>query len=374
MTDPSDRVLTFAHIGDLHITDPGQPNFLDLMSILAQLETQARDQLDFVVLPGDCADNGLEAQYALIATALRMLSIPVHVIPGDHDMEPGSLANFHAGLGVAPLPRGLRLEGHRCLFLDFCSQGTGGPDFRLGGHQLNWLEAQLEAAREAAETPVLFMHSYPADLHHDGEADRLTRLLSTYRVALVDMGHTHYNELGNDGTTIFAATRSTGQIEEGPVGYSVATVDEGIVSWRFKPLHDPFPFVVITAPADYRLLRGGAPRAGGAHEIRARVLGREPIAEVECQVDDGAWLPLRRAADGRHWTAPFDAKDRLCELTVRARTESGRPGLHTITVAGDGFEPTVREPSGSRGVSIGAWQANGIVGTELGPNRNGRKW
>ena len=67
-------------------------------------------------------------------------------------------------------------------------------------------------------------------------------------VALVDMGHTHYNELANDGRTIFAATRSTGQIEEGPVGYSVATIDGGVVSWRFKPLDDPFPFVMITAP------------------------------------------------------------------------------------------------------------------------------
>jgi hypothetical protein len=29
------------------------------------------------------------------------------------------------------------------------------------------------------------------------------------------MGHTHDNELANDGHIIYAATRSTGQIEEG---------------------------------------------------------------------------------------------------------------------------------------------------------------
>ena len=59
-----------------------------------------------------------------------------------------------------------------------------------------------------------------------GERDASERAASISPcVALVDMGHTHYNELANDGRTIFAATRSTGQIEEGPVGYSIATID-----------------------------------------------------------------------------------------------------------------------------------------------------
>ncbi len=61
------------------------------------------------------------------------------------------------------------------------------------------------------------------------------------------MGHTHYNELANDGATIFMATRSTGQIEEGPPGFSIAAVDGRGVSWRFKPLDAAWPFVLITA-------------------------------------------------------------------------------------------------------------------------------
>ena len=43
--------------------------------------------LDFVILPGDNADNGVPSQYRLAATALKMLSIPVHAIAGDHDMD-----------------------------------------------------------------------------------------------------------------------------------------------------------------------------------------------------------------------------------------------------------------------------------------------
>ena len=205
-TTKSAGALAFAHIGDLHITDARQQNFRDLLSVLAQIETEAAQQLDFVVLPGDCADNGRSEQYALIATALRMLTTPVHAIPGDHDMEQGDLDNFYAGLRVPKLPTHLRLKGHRCLFLGFCSAGEGGPDFRLGGDQLRWLGEQLVETDRANETALLFMHSYPADLRVDGETEALSSLLAKHEVALVDMGHTHYNELTNDGMTIFAAT------------------------------------------------------------------------------------------------------------------------------------------------------------------------
>ena len=49
------------------------------------------------------------------------------------------------------------------------------------------------------------------------------------------MGHTHYNELSNDGHTLYTATRSTGTDRRGAtVGFSVTNLDNGIVvSWRF---------------------------------------------------------------------------------------------------------------------------------------------
>ena len=67
------------------------------------------------------------------------------------------------------------------------------------------------------------------------------------------MGHTHYNEIAHDGYAIYTATRSTGQIEEGPVGFSVTNLDHGVVSWCFKPLGN-WPFVMITTPSDQRLI------------------------------------------------------------------------------------------------------------------------
>ena len=53
------RPLAFAHIGDLHITNEKERNFLDFLSIVAQIESECASLLDFIVLPGDNADNGI---------------------------------------------------------------------------------------------------------------------------------------------------------------------------------------------------------------------------------------------------------------------------------------------------------------------------
>jgi hypothetical protein len=42
-------------------------------------------------------------------------------------------------------------------------------------------------------------------------------------------------------------------------------------------------------------------------------------------------------------------------------------------VAGD-FEIRARSSTGDDAATIRAWSENGIFGTQLGPNRNGRKW
>lgn len=369
-------IVAFAHLGDLHLTRPAERNFSDLLGIVAEIELNMADRIDFVVLPGDNADNGLPEQYRLAATALKMLSVPVHAITGDHDMESGSLDAFHAVLAPDPLPKAVTLGRHRCLFLDISGPGAGGPDFRLGRDQLDWVAGELETAKAEGWTSIVFMHSYPADLQGDGEAAELDALLQSNDVALVDMGHTHYNELANTGKTIFAATRSTGQIEEGPVGYSIATLDGGIVGWRFKLLHDPFPFVLITAPADHRLARGSrhATPAGVVAEVHALVLGAEAVERVECRVGDGPWQAMARDAEGLPWTGQVTMPDEPTPaLTVRAFTADGRPGQHTIRPATRLEDVTTPVP-GSDAAAIDAWPENGIHGTQLGPNRNGRHW
>jgi hypothetical protein len=372
MTHDGD-VLVFAHIGDLHLTDAKQRNFGDFLAIAAQIETECAGTIDFVVLPGDNADNGLPAQYALAKTGLKMLSAPVHVIPGDHDMEQGNLHAFYEVLGAAPLPKAVVAKGTRCLFLDIVGNGGGGPDFRIGASQMSWIEAELRDARACGQTSLIFAHSYPDDLKGEGETEELNRLIADHDVALVDMGHSHYDELANDGWTIFATTRSTGQIEEGPVGCAIATFDGGVVSWRFKSLDDALPFVIVTAPADHRLLRRSEHAMEGSAQVRAVVLGRHNLRSVSCRIEDGEWIPMALTPGGKVWAAylPVPA-ERIVTITVQAVDETGRPGQHTIRAATRAYIPPARIRDGSDADSVGAWPENGIYGTQLGPNRNAK--
>ncbi|MCK8495434.1 metallophosphoesterase [Spirosoma sp. RP8] len=365
--------LLFAHLGDLHITQPKQQNYVDFLSIVAQLETECGWALDFVVLPGDNADNGLPIQYKWVATALKMLSVPVYCIPGDHDMEQKSLAAFYGQLQAELLPISSVIRGVRCLFLDMSGSGSGGPDFRLGNTQQQWLSREVATAHVNGERIIMFMHTYPADLVDPQETYLLNSLIAGHDVVLVDMGHTHYNELANDGHVVFSATRSTGQIEEGPVGYSLVSVDNETVSWRFKALHDAFPFVMITNPADYRLRRDETPAPSNTVEVRASILGANTIQSVACRFNEDDWTPMTLSSDQRSWLATISVpSSQRMELTVEAIDISGRPGRHTIQVAPPHTNQVKRVKNGSDADSIGAWPENGIFGTQLGPNRNGK--
>lgn len=367
------RPLVYAHLGDLHITDAKVRNYQDFLAMLVQLEVECGSQLDFLYLPGDIADNGRPAQYRLVAAALRIASVPTYLITGDHDMEPHSLVNFYALARANSLPLAAEVRGVRCLFLDMCGPGQGGPDFRLGAAQLDWLSWQLMQVPTGTEV-ALFMHTYPSDLQDGAERQQVTALLAQHRVALVDMGHTHYNELANDGTTIYAATRSTGQIEEGPVGYSLISLDGGIVSWRFKPLDGAFPFVLITAPADYRLLRNADQTIQQHVSIHAVVFGGQPITAVHYWLGDGPRLAMQ-LDDYGIWRAAATVPaftTALLPLTVEARDATGRLGRHQLTLARAPYQPPQRLGAGSDATSIGAWEENGIMGTQLGPNRNAK--
>ena len=276
-------------------------------------------------------------------------------------------------LEVQRLPYASTVAGYRCLFLDVVSNGSGGPDFALGCEQLDWVKSQLKSASDSHMASIIFMHAYPADLKKEGGA--LTQLLHEYRVTFVDMGHTHYNELANDGTTIFAATRSTGQIEEGPVGFSLASLNHGVVSWRFKPLRSLWPFVMITSPADHRLAAdqervGLAP--DGQLRVSVRVFGVSPVRDCRCRVNEASWFSLQRRGPG--WDGNTQAPPQQFKLTVEATDIFGATGTDTIAVAAPQYRPPRRRADGSDADALGPWPERHLLGTRLGPNRNGKHW
>jgi 3',5'-cyclic-AMP phosphodiesterase len=367
--------LTWVHFGDLHMRQGGEQNHRDFLALVDEVNTHLSGHVDFCLLPGDNADNGEVAQYLLIRSALARLRTPVHIIPGDHDREPGNLTAFYSTLGADRLPKALSQNGYRCLFLDIVSAGRGGPDFQLGLAQFQWLERELAEARAKNERGVVFMHAYPADLKTGGE--RLLRLLKENQVAAVDMGHTHYNELTNDGQIIFATTRSTGQIEEGPVGFSVMNLEGGGVSWRFKPLDSTWPFVMITSPVDERLVTDSRQRnqvVSGAFTVHARSWSAAGIVACRCRVGNSEWVSMKSTADPTRWILNCTAPEDPFNLTVEAEDGEGGFDVESIRVATPDFSAPKRTANGSDADSVGAWPEKHIFGTQLGPNRNGKHW
>jgi 3',5'-cyclic-AMP phosphodiesterase len=372
-------LLCWLHFGDLHIVDAEADNFRDLQRLIAEANRHLAGAVDFSVLPGDNAENGAPDQYALVRAAFEQLNMPVHVIPGDHDMEPGHLGAFYEGLAAESLPKAFTLAGRRCVFLDMVSNGRGGPDFRLGRPQLNWLAGELARA-DGGGGSVVFMHTYPADLADGNERRAVIELFARHRVVAVDVGHTHYNELANDGRVIYAATRSTGQIEEGEPGFSIGAVDAGeVVSWRFKALGGDWPMVMVTSPSDRRLAtRQDQPshllRAGERFPIRALAFPADRVVACRYRLDNCDWKTMAKHGK-RLWTASDHAPPKSFALTVEAIAASGKSGCETIELGLAGyFQPPVRQANGSDADALGGWPEKGILGTQLGPNRNGRKW
>ena len=334
------------------------------------------DAVDLIYLPGDIANHGEAEQYRRVTEALARAPQRIVAIPGDHDFEPKKLDSFHAGLsGYDRTPR-LRIDkgGCRALFLDVVSAGTGGPDLRLDPGQRAWLQDELVGAREARLKPVVFMHAFPGDM---ADGDDLARTFGLNEVAFVDTGHTHYNELLNDGRVIYGATRSTGQVDEGDVGYSLHAVDGDAVSWRFKPLAAPFPFVMITSPADRRLLvRPPAQSPSGDFPVRARVFGATPGASVQLQLDADrpvAMQPL--SGEPGVWSAEVAAL-RAGKHALRVTAlEGGHADVDQIEIdVGWSDVPRTAGRPGDHSASIGTWPSHGLMGTRLGPNANGTKW
>lgn len=152
--------LTWVHIGDLHMDEANGWQSRDrLAAIIEEINLHVGGAADFVYLPGDNANHATVDQYRVITDTLAALELPYRVIPGDHDFELGDLANYDAAFSGLNRPEAEVIAGHRCIFLDVVSAGSGGPDFRLTMHHRNRLLGELAKAEAQRQTPVVFMHA-----------------------------------------------------------------------------------------------------------------------------------------------------------------------------------------------------------------------
>jgi hypothetical protein len=368
-------VISWIHIGDLHMTKAGEQNHLDLISIVEEINRAFADSLAFVYLPGDVADHGSVAEYRVVRKALDQLQVPWCSIIGDHDVHEKSFTNYLAFMAHAK-HYSFQVGSVRFVALNAFDVPDPGSLCLLDG-QLDWLEEVLRQAEQRKQSVILFLHCYPTDLRQGG--DRLRKLARSPSVRLFDIGHTHYNELANDGQTLYTATRSTGQIEEGPVGFSITNIDSHVVSWKFFPL-DELPAIMITSPADERFITETTVESHIADSrilVHAKAWASVAIMSVVATLE-GATVPMSQISESNVWQVELDRgtrADGVYTLTVVAADENRQTAKDSIrlVLGVSAYKSTERSDRDQDNV-VEAWPERGLLGTQLGPNKNGRKW
>lgn len=217
-------VLSWIHIGDLHGTLDGEQNHHDLRAIVAEIDGCFAGSISFVFLPGDIADDGSHFAYAVVRRTLDELRAPWCAIVGDHDVHEKSFSNF---ISMMSEETQYASTVGKVRFIAMNAFEVADPgSFTVLPDQLQWCEQQLIEASTNCLEKVLFLRCHPSELKVG--AEQLANLIRKYNVRLVDMGHTHYNEIAHNGLTLYTATRSTGQREEGLGGFSVTNMDQAL--------------------------------------------------------------------------------------------------------------------------------------------------
>jgi Icc protein len=361
-------VVSWVHLGDLHMTQAGEQNHLDLTRIVDELNTVFSGSTSFVYLPGDVADQGNRAAYAVVRGELDRLNLPWCAIVGDHDVHERSFTNFLEAMADRTY-YAFTVGSIRFVAMNAFDVPHPGS-FAVGEDQLAWVKRELHTATDAGLAKVLLLHCYPSDLKIGGGA--LMELVHNFDVRLIDMGHTHYNEIANDGRTLYSATRSTGQIEEGPVGYSITNIDGDAVSWRFVEL-GTLPVVVITSPSDERLLTGLSLTLPGSLKVRAKFWGESQAIRLKARID-GHDVAMDRVAESAVWEANLPAaNDGAHKLVVEAEDKQGRIATDAIRLV-VGARAEQEHAARDQENALEAWPEHGLLGTQLGPNKNGKKW
>jgi Icc protein len=215
--------MIVAQISDTHIV-PGD-DAADAQDAVAVHLNRAVDHLmrlparpDVVLITGDCVNGGSMAEYQRFRRLIAPLTMPVYIIPGNHD-DRVQLAALFGSQGSAPLAGFVQYVVDtwpvRLIALDTNVPGKG--EGFLCDERLAWLEQRLA---EAPDRPTLiFMHHPPfltglAPLDQIGliNADMLGALIARHpQVERIVAGHVHSTMLRRFHSTIAMTCSATYQ-------------------------------------------------------------------------------------------------------------------------------------------------------------------
>jgi len=182
--------FVLAQLSDPHVqVDADEGASVRALAAAVEAVVASERRPDAVLVTGDLTEHAAAAEYERVRELLAPLTVPVHVLPGNHD-DPDALRGYFG----TPPAYDVRCGPLRLVACDTTLRGR--DDGRL---DVAWLEAQLA---DDPDTPtVVAMHHAPlrsgvAALDELGlpEADRaaLAELLARHRqVKRVVAGHLH---------------------------------------------------------------------------------------------------------------------------------------------------------------------------------------
>jgi Icc protein len=199
------RPVIIAQISDLHVSAPDQPIYgrIDTGAALTRCVRHIMQlplRPDAVVASGDLVNAGMQEEYTLLRDLIAPLSMPVYLMPGNHDDAAALRAAFpnHGYFpAIGKLHYALTMEGLGLVMLDTVEAGEDGG--ALGSQQLVWLEKLLVS--EPERPCVVFMHhppfatgmSYMDEIAlNTDDAARLGEIVARHScIRRVSCGHVH---------------------------------------------------------------------------------------------------------------------------------------------------------------------------------------
>ncbi|MFF4247286.1 phosphodiesterase [Streptomyces sp. NPDC001822] len=186
--------VLLAQISDLHL-DGGERATRRAERVMDHLRGLPR-QVDALLVTGDIADHGEEAEYE---EALRLLAAPFPVLmcPGNHDVRTAyRKALLREVPDAAPVNRVHHVKGVAILMCD--STVPGRDEGRLDAGTLAWIDRTLSELPPGARALLAF-HQPPVEVHHplpdscmlENPRDLAALLGAHPRVAAVLTGHAH---------------------------------------------------------------------------------------------------------------------------------------------------------------------------------------
>ena len=329
----NEKPVTFVWPGDLHLEFPDRPNYQTALWMVDEVNNLIKP--DFVQFAGDNVQHARDPEWDLFKNVTSKLSPPFHALVGDHDAhhDPGCHA-YQARLGATY--KAFSVDGYRFILLNTNQYRPLG----MTDEQVIWFGYEVDAALARDERVIVFQHNYPFQVWEDYAGPGLEEwreIMQTRPISAHFSGHTHYDQMANDGRNIYVATRSIGDPEGGAAGYAIVHLDDEDIALTYRTTEQKGPIALITHPRRVILATRAAHIITGPGECRARGWSSTPIKSAQARIDDGAWGEMKET-DDMTWSFPIPG-DLLAKgehsLEVSLTDESGATGTDRITFACD---------------------------------------